>query len=65
MEKAGISNQKHPSAGDLKKMLHDAPPGDKDFVVGDRVHSPRGIDGTVKEIYFDGGKLELLPISNQ
>lgn len=47
------------SAGDIKKAHDEAPPGDTQFEIGDRIVNGRGWTGTVKELLNKDAKLIL------
>jgi hypothetical protein len=55
MQDAGIDPSKDLSTGDREKILKEAPPGDTDFEVGDRVTHPLYGLGTVKSVEEEAG----------
>jgi hypothetical protein len=60
MRSAGLHpDEKIPTPGDIEKAMREAPPGDLEFAVGDRIVNPMGATGTVKEIVQEGDKMLL------
>jgi len=60
MRSTGLDpNEKLPTPGDIKKAMKEAPPGDTDFTIGERIINPIGNTGTVKDIVKEDGTLYL------
>lgn len=60
MRRAGIdADTKIRTPGDIQKALREAPPGDTDFAVGDRIVDPVSGTAEVKEVYEEDGVLWL------